>query len=258
MRHKHEAGIERKWPCVREDNFWTETRISFILRDERYIGTVVYGRREAIEIGHLKSRPVAKEDWITREDRHEAIISKEDFNKVQAILAERLGRPYIPQSDRPLKRKVYCGVCGHAMRRCLHPRVQYRCSTHNLTGGFSCTGHGTDETDILDAILEAIRTYARLAVQLEKLNAVRQERAKREKKDVGKKLIALQNEKLRLDGQLQELYEKFVGSEISREAYLSQKSSMTGRGQEIAAEIQRLGQLAEESTHERSEAIARY
>ena len=258
MRYKHDTGVERRWLCVREDNFWTEGNIGKILRDERYIGTVVYGKRERIQIGHWANRATDKADWIIREDTHEAIISKGDFEAVQKILAERPSRPYAPQSDRPLRRKVFCGVCGHAMRRSVKPRPQYRCSTHSFTDEYACTGHGVDEADILDAIMDAVRFYARLAVRLDALNSVWQERSRREKKDYGKRLISLQNEKQRLDDRLQALYESFVGGEISREKYLTQKASITDREKEISSETIRLEKLMVSGSEEQPKAIAKY
>jgi len=263
MRYKHSTGVSRQWPCVCEDNFWTDRNIGIILRDERYIGTVIYGKRPRVRIGHWDNRPADRTEWIIREDCHEAIISKEDFDAAQRVLAQRPSRPYSPQYDHPLKRKVYCGVCGHAMRRCSarkHSDLKnrYRCNTHSFSDDFSCTGHGVDEADILEAIQEAIRFYARLAVRLDKLNAVRQERGKREKKDMGKRLIVLQNEKQRLDSRLQELYEGFVGGELSREMYLAQKSSITEREREIAAETGDLEKAMSENSADQSEAISRY
>lgn len=263
MRYKHNTGVSRKWPCIREENFWTDSKVGIILRDERYIGTVIYGKRPRVRIGHWDNRAADRADWIIREDRHDAIISKEDFDAVQTILAQRTSHPYTPQYDRPLKRKVYCGVCGHAMHRnSARPhsdsQSRYRCSTHSYTEDFACTGHGVNEADIIDAIHEAVRYYARLAVHLDKINAARQERGKREKKDAGKKLIALQNEKIRLDSRLQELYEGFVGGELSRDGYLAQKNAITEREQEIAAETALLEQSVAESSDGQSKAIAKY
>ena len=263
MRYKHDAGISRKWPCVCENNFWTDGNIGIILRDERYIGTVIYGKRVRKNIGHWDNRAADKADWIVCEECHDAIISKEVFAAAQAVLAQRPSKPYVPQSDHPLKRKVYCGVCGHAMRRTADrltsvTKIRYRCTTHSYTDDYACNGHGIDEADLLSAILDAIRFYARLAVQLDKINAVRQERSRQEKKDNGKKLISLQSEKLRLDSRLQELYEDFVGGELSREKYLIQKSSITEREQEIAAETVNLEQSMVESSTEQSEMIAKY
>lgn len=117
MRYKHENGVSRKWPCICEDNFWTDGNVFKILRDERYIGTVLYGKRVRKRIGHWVNKPMDRADWVICENRHDAIISKETFDAVQVVLAQRASNPYTPQDDRPLKRKVYCGVCGHAMRR---------------------------------------------------------------------------------------------------------------------------------------------
>lgn len=149
-------------------------------------------------------------------------------------------------------------MCGHTMQRDTKPCVQYRCRTHSYTDEYTCTGHGIDEADILGAVEDAIRVYARLAVRLDQMNAVRQERSRREKKESGKKLFALQNEKLRLDSRLQELYESFFSGEISREKYLAQKSFITEREQKIAAETGRLEQAMAEAAVGQSEAIAKY
>lgn len=258
MRYKHDTGILRKWPCVCEDNFWTDANIGKILRDERYIGTVVYGKRVRKNIGHWDNRAVDKADWIICADQHDAIISKEDFEAVQQVLAQRPGTPYTPHNSGPLQRKVFCGVCGHAMRRCPKPRPHYRCVTHSYTDTYTCTGHGVDEADILNAVLETINLYARLAVRLNEINAARQEHSKQEKKGISKQLISLQNEKLRLESRLQELYECFVGGEISREKYLIQKGSITDREQEIAVETARLEKSMAESSPKQIEAIAKY
>lgn len=258
MQYKHDNGVSRKWPCVIENNFWTSGRIGIILHDERYIGTVIYGKRVRKNIGHWSNEAVDKADWVVRENRHDAIISKEDFDAVQKVLAQRPGRPYSPQADRLLKQKVFCGVCGHAMSRNTKPRVQYRCYTHLVTDRYTCTGHGVAETDILDAIHETIRCYVRLAVQLDRLNAVRQERRKKDKKNITKQLVVLQNEKKRLDSRLQELYEDFVGGAITREGYLNNKKSITDREQEIAQETAKLEHEMMETSAEQSEAIAAY
>lgn len=199
-----------------------------------------------------------REDWIICENKHEAIISKTDFDSVQVLFAQRQKKIYPAQGERPLKGKVFCGICGHAMRRSSKPRIQYRCSTHFYTDEYPCTGHGTDEADIFAAILEAIRNYARLAVRLDKINTARQKHVKLEKKNIGRKLTALQNEKLRLDSSLQELYEHFADGELSRENYLLQKSSITERVQRITDETSSLEQSMADSSDEQSEVITKY
>ncbi|MCD8374456.1 MAG: recombinase family protein [Oscillospiraceae bacterium] len=258
MRYKRSMGVLRNWRCVSENNFWTSGNVGTILRDQRYVGTIVNGKSEQTNVGHHNTVLKDREDWIICENKHEAIISKTDFDSVQALFAQRAKKIYSAQGERPLKGKVFCGICGHAMRRSSKPRIQYRCSTHFYTDEYPCTGHGTDEADIFDAILEAIHYYARLAVQLDNINTARQKHVKLEKKNIGKKLTALQNEKLRLDGSLQELYEHFADGELSRETYLLQKSSITERVQQITDETSSLEQSMTDSSDEQSEVITKY
>ena len=53
MLHKRAAGCSRdRWPSIHEENFWTQHTIFKILRDERYIGKCVYGKRERDMVGN--------------------------------------------------------------------------------------------------------------------------------------------------------------------------------------------------------------
>ncbi len=46
MLYKMAAGCNRKvWHCVNQENFWTATAVCNIIRDERYLGKVVFGKR---------------------------------------------------------------------------------------------------------------------------------------------------------------------------------------------------------------------
>ena len=46
------------------------------------------------------------------EHTHPAIISYEDFQKVQELLKRRAERQSIPHDQTPLARKIICGQCG--------------------------------------------------------------------------------------------------------------------------------------------------
>ncbi len=83
MLYKRAAGCSRdRWPSIHEENFWTQRNIFKILRDERYIGKCVYGKRERDMVGHWHSVKKIKSDWIVVADTHEGIVSKELFQKV--------------------------------------------------------------------------------------------------------------------------------------------------------------------------------
>jgi len=66
---------------------WPTITIHKILVNEQYIGSYVAGKHETTRIGGKGIKNVDRKDWIVIPDSHAAIISKEDFAKVQDLLA---------------------------------------------------------------------------------------------------------------------------------------------------------------------------
>ena len=66
----------------------------------------------------------------------------------------------------PLKRKVICGVCGHAIQRDNKKNGSYRCVMKRLNTGFDCSEDRIPEPDILEAVIDTIQVYAQYAVGL--------------------------------------------------------------------------------------------
>ncbi len=65
-------------------------------------------------------------EWYKHPNHHEAIISQELFDKVQArrVKKDYKGRAY---HQYPLKGKVMCGHCGHTLHRFDHLKPIYKC-----------------------------------------------------------------------------------------------------------------------------------
>ena len=118
MLYKRAAGCSRtSWPSVRNENIWTDNQISKILRDERYIGTNIYGKRIRDQVGHHHTVKVSKAEWITAEGTHDGIVTQEEFEKAQLAMREFTEHDGINLSEWVLRHKVRCGVCGYAMTR---------------------------------------------------------------------------------------------------------------------------------------------
>lgn len=80
-----------------------------LLRNEKYCGTYVYMK------GSKKIHRGIRDDAIIAEDAIPAIISKEDWLKVQKIMdARKKGPRSRNKVDYLLTGKVYCGLCGAA------------------------------------------------------------------------------------------------------------------------------------------------
>ena len=143
-------------------------------------------------------------------------------------------------SGNPLKRKVICGVCGHAMQRDNKKNGSYRCVTKRLNTGFDCSEDGILEADILEAVVDTIQGYAQYAVSIDRLLQTRQEQRQLERKQEQHRLQMLQSRKAQFDERLQDLYERLVEGEISRESYAAQKKALTAQTEEITRTVSEL------------------
>ena len=177
MLYKRAAGCSRdRWPSIHEENFWTQGNIFKILRDERYIGKCVYGKRERDMVGNWHTVKRSRADWIVVDETHEGIVSKDDFQKVASRMKEY--REFVPSvsEKNPLRRKVICGTCGHAMMLSNTKNARYHCRTLHLETEFNCTSEGILQADVHEMVVTLIRTYAAYAVSLEHLLVLQKER----------------------------------------------------------------------------------
>ncbi len=100
------SGIKTK-----NDGSWTTKTITDIIRNPFYIGTYRYNYRES---GGGKRKK--KDEWIIMKDNHEAIITKDLFDKVNAIMDENSTRPggYKERTNHIhlFRGLIQCSSCG--------------------------------------------------------------------------------------------------------------------------------------------------
>lgn len=259
MLHKRAAGCSRdRWPSIHDENFWTQGNIFKILRDERYIGKCVYGKRERDMVGNWHTVRKSKSDWIVVDETHEGIVSKELFEQVASRMKEY--KEFVPSSSErnPLRRKVICGTCGFAMSLSNTKNAKYHCRTSHLETGFDCTSEGILQADIHEMVVTLIRTYASYAVSLEHLLLLQKERIQAEKKQARRELAVLQSRRNQFEKSLQDLYEKLIDGTIDKETYLSQKASNQAQMQELTDKMDRLEKSSQTSTEQGGAFIEKY
>ena len=93
---------------------WQKSSVINILKDERYTGTYIIGKREVREGGSNRVRLKDESQWIKIPDHHPAIISHSVFEQVQKQFSN-FGRGKAADVVYPLRKKVFCGCCRHAM-----------------------------------------------------------------------------------------------------------------------------------------------
>ena len=118
-KYKYDKGIFKSAKYA-DMKYWREGTVMNILTNEMYIGNMVQGRTKKSLYNNIPHKATDKEDWIIVENTHEAIISKEDFYKIQEMIAECERKPIVRKvhkKENIFKGKVICGECGHKMTR---------------------------------------------------------------------------------------------------------------------------------------------
>lgn len=106
---------------------WSGSTVRTILKDERYTGTYVMGKRIIREVGSGLIQWRDESEWFKIPDHHPAIVGKELFQKAQQT-RRHIPHPREQRHDYPLRGKVFCGYCGHALSRCNHGQwAKYYC-----------------------------------------------------------------------------------------------------------------------------------
>lgn len=213
------------------DNYWCTKAIYLILRNRQYIGYNVFGKRVRKQVGVKRQTTANVEDWIVVEGRHEPLVSRELFQAAQeAIGGEYKQMRSRKKWDNPLSKKVFCGICGYAIVRRGKKNYYYCCHTPRTVPGLSCYSEKVYEQDLLAMVVQAIRAYAGIAVEIKNL-------AEERRRAQESKLQLLQHE-IRNSQVLQEqitkefrrIYEVYaMDGAISRTEYAEMKAALLKR-----------------------------
>lgn len=174
---------------------FSRNSVARILRNPAYIGKIVWNQTTSVRKnakGNSKHITVCnpREQWTVTDGIHPAIVDRELFDRVQAVMAGRYRPAHHDGTVRsPLAGLVKCAVCGGNMQRMLSKGRSYLCCSRK---GCCCsTRLELVEARILQHLedeLEALRVEAParardLAPLEEALSAVRREiRAARRQK----------------------------------------------------------------------------
>ena len=214
---------------------WHESTVARILGDERYVGTYVIGKREVTEVGGHKVRLKTEDQWVKIADHHPPIISREVFGQVQAL------RPKISCVKKnintyPLRGKVFCGNCGHAMSRISSKNPAYICRHSQVDDAAPCHG-----LRILEEELERI-VYGKMLLRFRTVSETKERVPMTLPDDLN----------LRIEnclGQKRCLYERLVTQEFGLEEYRVQKA---GIDEELYRLRRTLAATKEQTEHTRA------
>ncbi|MCM3024186.1 recombinase family protein [Heyndrickxia ginsengihumi] len=170
---------------------WQGSSIRKILENPHYTGDLVQGRSTTQDVtSKMRNYPDPK-DYIIVKNTHEPIISREDFEAVQLLIAnKRKKRPY--QEKHLFTNTIFCADCGRGM----HYRVNskgYMCGNYVKLGPSKCSDHLVRENELKAAILEDIHSLIG-TLQNEKVMKNLESRVKKQKQIEVKKLKDIEEE----------------------------------------------------------------
>lgn len=240
MQYKRAAGCTRTlWPCVHEDNFWTDHHISTILRDERYLGKNVYGKRTRDIVGNAHTVMVKREEWVVVDDAYEGIVTQEEFDAAQKAMRDFVEFKGVPQ-NRPLLKKVRCGICGHVMTRSRAKTPAYYCRTPCVTDTYACPSESISESDILEMLADGLRRRACIAVEMKNLWTEKHRAKKAGAASIRNNLAILKDTLAKQKQNIKSLYEAFATGRLEKDDYLAAKAEASETANETIAEIGKL------------------
>ena len=239
------GGTNRK-PLGREFS-WQHTTICKILRNDFYVGDVVYGKYEKDAVGgknHLQPRS----EWKITYHHHEPIIEREIFEAVQQTRGT--SKPYQPRKAHMLTGKVICGACGRALCYRDAKSPYFYCNDRYTTGNENCLKKAN--IFLLEQMLvSALQKEICRQMELKEVWSQYQEVQKRQ---CHVKMVKLQKARKELETAGKEqiiLYERYKKREILKEEYLVCREKVQKKEDAIKSEIQKQEvRLAEMETEE--------
>ncbi len=242
---KYKLTVEQNQVFEGED-FWNQSRVTDILRNTRYIGDLVWGKRRKSLYKNVPEHKTPKEEWSVWHNMHEPIVNREVFEQAQEKLADIASKrqkgfdSYTEDMRDAFPQKVFCAECGK--------RMYFQQLRHNNRSGaiYLCK---QDDADGHRQVIHAdfLKMFAADQIQLlirsmcdrkEMLDTAKRETQRTSKLyHAGKKAGKLKIELGRVEDQFTSLYKNLSEGIISSEEYHELREHYTKEKNRLIAEI---------------------
>jgi site-specific DNA recombinase len=242
---------ERDVKPPRKKGVWRMSSIRAVLSRRKYTGTFVYGARNGGKyfcwrdgeiVPRRKSDKVVDSEPIIIENKFEAIIDQEVFDRAQAKLVSRK-----PRTSRKKARQyllsglVKCGDCGGAMGGIYRASGSvYRCRLYHQTGNTACYCNSMKESPLVSVIVRKIQERYLSKGNLDRLrNALEKEQQRTKSKP--RDLSRLQKEIDRLSSKIDKAEDTVLDAPISLRPGLYRKlEGLSEERKRLAADLESL------------------
>ena len=157
-----------------------------------------------------------RDKWFIIPDHHPAIIEKELFEKVQAV-QRRFSLPARKARAYPLKGKVYCGCCDHALSRIAQKKPFYMCRHSTADANSRCHTIRADAAGLEEAVLITLKKQLEILLPAHEDGTLHLDATAAKCSEYEKQLEDLRDQK-------QALFERYLLGQIELDTYKSRKT----------------------------------
>lgn len=227
--YKKKQGMKLNIAQDRVTYLWSTDMVKHNMLRPENVGDLVQGRFKVISYKVHKKVQVPENEWFVCEDAIPAIYTREEQKLITDALKKRTRI-----SPTRNEQKVYlfsgflkCGDCGKGMaRKCSKKIIYHTCNTYRHYGRNACDPHTIREDELQEAVLKAIKTQIKIAVDLDKvLETVDKAPLIKKKAEGYDKSIKEKNRELnKIQLYKQSLYEDWKNDDITQSEYRQMKS----------------------------------
>lgn len=205
----------------KSDKF-NRTSIVAILRNQTYIGKVVYNKKSRImKNGKYTTIYHNPSKWMVIDGIHPPIIDEETFIRANDILNERYHKPYnLGNIENPLSGILKCANCGFGMQRRPYPADRKYQSTTLL-----CATKGCCTSSRLDYVEKAVLKNVEEKLQELKVQA----KSKNSKYDFSPVIDGIRKELSALSIQKSNLHDLLERGVYDIDTYINRSNIITNR-----------------------------
>lgn len=142
---------------------WTATGLAMMLKNERYLGYLVYNQRTCSKYksadnptAKMKMKP--RDEWLIVQNTHPPIVTQAEFNTVQELMTKNTRKTCPnPGEATALSGLLKCGHCGQSMfADRFNNTASYTCYSYRERPG-ECERYNVTEQVALREILKQLR-----------------------------------------------------------------------------------------------------
>lgn len=151
---------------LKSTRVWSYQTIHTILNNQTYVGDLVQNKTNKLSYKDKTKVSLPKEQWIIVENTHDAIISKEVFERVREMQKIKTRSVSGNEVKGIFSGILFCADCKHSMsrkyeRRGNHQFIGYICRTYKQHGKKFCSSHSIKNSELEETVLNSIKEEAK-------------------------------------------------------------------------------------------------